>query len=123
MAKVFLDANYIIGLVNRVPGTDATTLHKHEGFISALSCHILFYVNKINVPNKNINSYLEDFNTVDLKAKTLGKALEGPTNDLEDNIQLLTAAEMNCDYFLTADKKLLKIKFFGNVQIVNTLPN
>lgn len=35
--------------------------------------------------------------------------------------QLHSAAEAECDYFLTSDKKLLAMKFFGKTRIVSTL--
>lgn len=47
------------------------------------------------------------------------KALEGPTVDFEDNTQLHSAAEAECDYFLTNDEKLLKMKFFGKTRLTN----
>src|SRR3990167_6007961 len=121
MAKVFLDTNYFIGLANRTPETDTEILNKHQGFISTLSCHILYYVNKINVPDKETESFIGDFNLIDLSKKILAKALEGPTSDLEDNIQLHSAAEAECDIFLTSDKKLLKLKFFGKTKISQEL--
>jgi len=117
MDKVFLDANYFIGLVNRAPEPDAQDLDELKGFISILSCHILFYVNKISVPDANMNSFINDFNLIPLTQDILDKALGGPTNDLEDNIQLYSAAEAECDLFLTEDKKLLDLKFFGKTRI------
>lgn len=41
--------------------------------------------------------------------------------NLEDNIQLHSAAEAECDFFLTSDDKLLKIKFFGKTEIKSGL--
>lgn len=117
MARIFLDTNYFIGLANRAPEVDTETLDEHKGFISALSCHILFYVNKINVPDAKMNSYISDFNLIDLNQDILDRALEGPTSDLEDNIQLHSASGVDCDLFLTGDKKLLNLKFFGKVKI------
>lgn len=78
MAKVFLDTNYFIGLANRAPEPDAQDLDEHEGFISILSCHILFYVNKIIVPDPEMNSFIKDFNLIDLSQDILDKALQGP---------------------------------------------
>lgn len=118
MAKVFLDANYFIGLVNRAPEVSTDILDNHEGFITTLSCHILFYINKIKVPDIKTNSFIEDFNLIDLSESILDKALTSPTSDLEDNIQLHSAAEADCDIFLTLDEKLLRMKFFGKVQIL-----
>jgi hypothetical protein len=88
MAKVFVDTNYFIGLANRTPETETTEINNHQAFISVLSCHILFYVNKIKTPDEAINSFISDFNLVSFGQKTLTKSLMGPTKDLEDNIQL-----------------------------------
>ncbi len=121
MARVFLDTNYFIGLVNRTPETDTKILDKHEGFVSVLSCHILFYVNKIKAPNAEINSYIDEFNLTNLNLDTLKRALEGPTDDLEDNIQLHSAVKEDCEYFVTSDKKLLKLGYFGKTKLVSSL--
>ena len=121
MAKVFLDANFFIGFVNRAPEIDTEILDKHEGYIATLSCHILFYINKIDVPDSETNSFIYDFNLIDLDRTILDKALIGPTKDFEDNIQLHSAAEEECDFFLTYDEKLLKMKFFGKVRIQSTI--
>ena len=117
MAKVFLDTNYFIGLANRAPEVETEILDEQKGFISVLSCHILFYVNKITVPDVKMNSFISDFNLINLSQDILDKALVGPTKDLEDNIQLLSAAKADCDFFLTNDSKLLKMKFFGKTEI------
>ena len=121
MANIFVDTNYFVGLANRTPETEIANLDKHQAYISVLSCHILFYVNKVKVPDEKLNSYINDFNLTELTKNILDKALEGPTDDLEDNIQLHSAAEAECDYFLTNDEKLLKMKFFGKTKIVSYL--
>lgn len=121
MAKVFLDVNYFIGLVNRTPETKVEILEGQKGYISALSCHILCYVNKIKIPDKKIQSFAEDFLIVNLTDIIVQKAFDGPTTDMEDNIQLHSAAEADCDYFLTADVSLLKMKFFGKTKILQVL--
>ena len=121
MAKVFLDANYFIGIVNRAPEVDESILDKHQGFVSILSCHILFYINKINVPDDKMNSFISDFNLVEITNNILERALYGPTQDLEDNLQLQSAATADCDLFLTADKNLLNLKFFGKTRVTASL--
>lgn len=121
MARVFLDANYFIGLANRTPETEVDILDGQKGYISALSCHILCYVNKIKLPDKQIRSFAEDFLIVNLSDSIVQKAFDGPTKDMEDNIQLHSAAEAECDYFLTSDKKLLAMTYFGKAKIVDTL--
>lgn len=118
MARIFLDTNYFIGLANLAPNVEAHVLDEHEGFISTLSCHIMFYVNKIKVPNRAMNSFIDEFNLVEFTKAILAKALKSPTPDLEDNIQLHSAGMCHADYFLTHDKKLLTRKFFGSTRIV-----
>lgn len=120
MGKVFLDTNVYI---------DATKRNKQSLeyfrdkllFISALSTHIAFYSLKLKVPDRDIDAVQQQFGIVSLSEDILTKALVGPTTDLEDNIQLHSAAEAECDYFLTSDKKLLAMKFFGKTKIVATL--
>jgi len=43
--------------------------------------------------------------------------MTGPTDDFEDNVQLHSAVMGDCDYFLTMDKKLIKMKYFGKMRI------
>ena len=118
MAKVFVDTNCFIELANRGPHINSEQLDRHEGFVSVLSCHILFYVNKIKIPNPAMNFFIEDFNLVSLNNKIIQFAISGPTDDLEDNIQLHSAATIDADFFVTLDKKLLEMKFFGKTQII-----
>ncbi len=66
-------------------------------------------------------SFIQDFNVVELGQETLDIAMGGPTTDLEDNIQLHSAAEAECDYFLTNDKQILNLKFFGKTRILYNL--
>ena len=120
MAKVFLDTNVYIDAVHR-----KTEINRqftgHKVFYSTLSTHILFYASKLKVPHQATRAVEEEFEIIDFTSSILENALAGPTPDLEDNIQLHSAAEAECDYFLTSDKKLLSMKFFGKVQIVDRL--
>jgi len=120
MARVFLDTNTFIDAVYRRPDVNRQFLN-HRVCSSPLSAHILFYALKLKVPNRILTLVLNQFEAIDLTALLLANALTGPTADLEDNIQLHSAAEGECDYFLTSDKKLLSMKFFGKTKIVNTL--
>ena len=122
MARVFLDTNIYIDVIERAK---EKWEHLRTGllFISPLSTHILFYSSKLKVPNKEIEQLKDQFGIVPLTKDILGKALEGPSNDLEDNIQLHSAVEAECDIFLTNDKKLLDLKFFGKTRIQQNLSN
>lgn len=120
MERVFLDTNIYIDIVKR-----AKEKWKHLRssllFISPLSTHILFYSYKLKVPNFEVDKLHEQFSVVPLSKYIINKSLEGPTKDLEDNIQLHSAAEANCDLFITHDAKLLDLKFFGKTQVVSDI--
>lgn len=116
MARIFLDTNYYIDATKRAK-KKWRVLKGHLLFISPLSTHILFYARKLKVPDQDVNKLQEEFGIVPLTEDILDKALKGPTIDLEDNIQLHSAAEAECDLFLTEDKKILNMKFFGKTRI------
>ncbi len=120
MARVFLDTNVYIDAVHRKTEVNRQFLD-HKIFYSTLSTHILFYALKLKVPHRATHAVEEEFEIIDFTSSILGNALAGPTPDLEDNIQLHSAAEAECDYFLTSDKKLLAMTFFGKTRIVDTL--
>ena len=120
MASVFLDTNVLFDISER-DVKQRELLDGHDTYLSTLSYHILFYTYGHKVPNKEILKQKGEFNLVNLTSEILSKAMIGPTKDLEDNIQLHSAAEANCDYFLTNDKKLLKTRFFGITKIVDKL--
>jgi predicted nucleic acid-binding protein len=121
MKKIFLDANFFIDLIEGRSAIDIYQFKNQALFISPLTVHIYFYVYKIKIADQKFLSFLDFFNLVDLDGEILRNALEGPTNDLEDNIQLHSASFSNCDLFLSSDKNLLKTKFFGKVKIQNKL--
>lgn len=118
MARVFLDANFYIDATKRAKWK-WENLSDNLLFISPLSTHILFYARKLKVPDHEVNEIQEQLGIVALTEDILNEALDGPTNDLEDNIQLHSAVEANCDFFLTEDKKLLALKFFGKMRVTN----
>ena len=122
MAKVFLDTNIFIDAIHRAPEKQILeTLEGNIICVSPLSFHIYCYTFKIKIPNKKTALQKEKFHLVVFSENILDKALGGPTTDLEDNIQLHSAAETDCNIFLTGDEKLLKMKFFGKVQILSAL--
>ncbi len=123
MAKIFLDTNIFIDLVeDRGNKNIAQVLDGQKVYVSPLSTHIMFYVGKKRVPDNKVNATISQFEIVNLTKEIHDNSLDGPTTDLEDNIQLHSATEVNSDYFLTNDDKLLKMKFFGKTKIVNCLP-
>ncbi len=117
MAKVFLDTNIYVDIIKKRTESELEDFQGHDLFISPLSIHILAYVFKYKIPNDELNVNLELFNITPFDANVVENALIGPTSDFEDNVQLHSAAEEECDVFLTEDKKLLDMKFFGKVKI------
>lgn len=122
MAKVFLDTNIFIDVAQRDPAI-RESLDCLEINVSTLSIHIFCYTSKIRLPNELLEKYLDEYKITNLTKQILRKSLKGPTSDLEDNIQLHSAVEADCDYFLTNDRKLLNMSFFGKTQIIDNLPS
>jgi len=119
MAKVFLDANVFIDLVEKRKSIDRKQLLAHGLFLSPLSVHILTYLYKYHIPDERLAGVDKFFKLIPFSTELTVKALGGPTADFEDNIQLNSAVEADCDIFLTNDAKLLNMKFFGKVQILS----
>lgn len=123
MARVFLDTNLFIDAVHRKPEKQLlNSLIGNVIYTSTLSFHIYCYTFKIKIPNKETLEQKKKFQTIDFSERLLEKSLLGPTTDLEDNIQLHSAAEAECDLFLTSDLHLLNLKFFGKVRILPQIP-
>lgn len=122
MARVFLDTNFYIDLIERSQ-EKWVWLRSELLFVSPLSVHILFYTSKRKVPDLKIDKLQQEFGVVPLTEDILYNAMVGPTSDLEDNIQLHSAIMADCDIFLTNDKQLLQMKFFGKTQILPEIPN
>ncbi len=117
MEKVFLDTNIFIDLVEnrnnelRQFTTDSTL------YISVVTLNIWVYAYKHVVPNSKFDFIFETYNIVSSNGNIARKASMGPTNDFEDNVQLHSAIEENCDLFVTKDKGLLKLGYFGKMRI------
>lgn len=121
MAKIFVDVNCLIDISENRYNPAIDGLDAHNSIISTLAVHILCYLTKRKIPDKALNELLNSFSIINFDKNVLNKSLTGPTKDFEDNVQLYSAAEADCDLFLTNDKKLLKMKFFGKVRIVENL--
>ena len=117
MARVFLDTNLYIDVIKRAK-EKWEHLRASLLFISPFSTHILFYTTKLKVPDQEVDKLQEQFGITPLTKGVLDKALTGPTSDLEDNIQLHSAVEADCDIFLTEDRKLLDMKFLVKSKLI-----
>lgn len=121
MAKVFLDTNIFIDLAEKRRRITPADFLEHELFLSPLSVHILTYTYKYRMPDKKLTDLRKHFNLVSLDMRIAEQAMLGPTDDFEDNVQLHSAAQAECELFLTEDKRLLSIKFFGKTRMVSNL--
>lgn len=119
MAKIFLDTNIFIDLIEKPRDETIDAFANHELFISPLSIHVLLYVSKQKIPYNTVSRLFALFSIVSLDAAICDKAILGPTIDFEDNVQLHSAAEAVCDIFLTRDKELLQMKYFGKMIITS----
>ena len=123
MAKLFLDANYFIDLVEKRKEIDINHFQNHSLYISPLSIHILVYVYKYKIPNKHLPEVTRYFSLVPLDETVIQRSFLGPSGDFEDNIQLHSSAFAQCSVFLTRDLSLLRIGYFGFVKIQSAVNN
>lgn len=72
---------------------------------------------KHTIPGVHYKKLFTTFNFTDITNQETQKALQGPTQDFEDNLQLHSAMANNCSLILTRDKKLLKLGYFGKALI------
>lgn len=121
MAKIYLDTNYFIDLVEGRRKVYLDQFQSQILYLSPLSVHIYIYLYKLKIPSKKLEKLLRYFVLIPLDEKITINSLKGPTEDFEDNLQLHSAAAEECDYFLTNDARLLSFRFFGKVQITNSL--
>lgn len=119
MAKIFLDANIFIDVVEERSDISVEKFNSQTLFISTLSIHILTYVYKLQIPSLALSGLEHHFNIVPIDLTVALNSLQGPTVDFEDNIQLHSCSEVDCDYFLTRDEKLIDLKFFGKAKIIS----
>ncbi len=107
MAKLFLDANCLIDLLENRDETLAQQLTGHQLIISSLSIHTLCYVGKYTMPSNLLDQALSYFTVVSMNQELATKSLQGPTPDFEDNVQLHSALFSQCEYFVSRDEKLI----------------
>ena len=104
MARIFLDTNIFIDAIHRKPEKKIQeSLIGQILYISPFSIGIYCYLYKVKTPNVILSAQIKKFHLLELSDSICDKALKGPTDDFEDNIQLHSAAEAECDLFLTAE--------------------
>ena len=97
------------------------SLISHKLYISVITLGTWAYVYKHSIPLSKPEQLINTFNFVDATSDIAKKSLFGPTNDFEDNVQLHSASDSNCNTFVTKDAKLLKLGYFGKVRICDSL--
>lgn len=121
MAKIFLDTNTFIDLVESRGKISGLTLQGHELVISPLSIHILTYVTRQKIPYPALSRLIKLFSITVFDGSVCERSLLGPTKDFEDNVQLHSASDSGCDLFITRDKQLLSLQFFGVMKVVQKI--
>jgi hypothetical protein len=121
MARVFLDANCIIDILQERTDVGIDDFRDHSVHVSALSFHIVTYIGKRKMPDKDLSDFISLFRIVDLNNDLIQLSLLGPTSDFEDNVQLNSAVLAECDIFLTRDRHIISMKLFGKMRIVEKL--
>lgn len=121
MAAIFLDVNSLIELLKLRPPSAHFNPKDHHFFASPLSFHIIAYTFKLKMSDSSLRKLANQIELIPITASITSKAMTGPTNDLDDNIQLHSASIANCDQFLTNDKNLLKLGYFGQTQIIKAI--
>jgi predicted nucleic acid-binding protein len=113
MHKLFIDVNIVldIALMREPHFLPAQKLfsriesNKASGFISALSCAIVYYFIEKEIGHRKAVVYIEDLlkllHVVEVNKNILEKALSAGLPDFEDSIQAACAAGCGADYVVT----------------------
>jgi predicted nucleic acid-binding protein len=123
MAKVFLDANVFMRLLEGKLQNYLDQLERHTLYISPLTVHIALYVHRAKVPFPSFAEGLQHFQITSLTPAITRQSLEGPTVDFEDNLQLCSAQSIQANNFITFDKQLLALKTLDQMKIINLTSN
>lgn len=121
MARLFLDTNILIDITEERKNIKLDDFEDHKLFVSPLSIHILTYMYKYKMPDNKLLDLPKQITIISCTKTIAIQSLSGPTKDFEDNVQLHSAAIAQCNIFLTEDKKLLDLKFFGLTKIAPSL--
>lgn len=118
MAHLFLDANCLIDVFGHRDESLAIILDPHQLSTSVLSLHILAYVGKVSIPSPLLSQIGIMVNIASLTTTITRLSLQGPTANFEDNVQLQTATANGCNYFLTKDARLCKMRQWQRLRII-----
>jgi len=130
MPSLFIDVNIVLDIaLGREPHfLPAQKLFSHiengkiHGFISALSCAIIYYFIEKETNHKKAVAYIEDLlsllSVVEVNKKVLEKALQAGLPDFEDSIQAACAASCGADYIITRD-----LRDYKNFMIKSITPS
>lgn len=126
MATILIDANIFVDMLDKRRGMSEDMVKKMAGHtlcLSPLSIHIACYVGKRKIPDKRVYSLTRLFKIVPLGEEVYLGALAGPTADFEDNVQLMSGTEAECDYFMTKDRALLTLGAYAGMVMIEGIEN
>ncbi|MDP4011608.1 MAG: hypothetical protein Q8P72_05290 [Candidatus Roizmanbacteria bacterium] len=119
MADLYLDSNVFIDIQEGRKKISLDIFDNSTVYLAPLSLHMYFYIYKKKIPYDLFKELQELVILVDFTSEIAFKSLEGPTKDFEDNVQLHSAIDADCDIFYTRDGGLLKMGYFDNLEIKN----
>ena len=80
---------------------------KAAGFLSALSCPIIYYLVRKDIGSRKGADFIRDLlrlvSVVEVNRAVLEKGLALETHDFEDGIQIACAESCHADYMITRD--------------------
>jgi len=117
MANIFLDASVFFDIREKRTALFQRDFSNDFLFMSILTLDIYFYTFKKKMPDLTFVGLTNFVQILNFTQDLALKALEGPTKDFEDNVQLHSAIDADCNIFYTRDNGLLKLGYFGNVKI------
>lgn len=115
--KLFIDTNVVIDVIagRELFLADSQAVislcesGKAEGFVSTLTFCTVAYILRKNVAQgtmrKNLRSFRNVLNPVDLSVSILDRAINSTIADFEDAVQFFTAAYSDADYIITRNVK------------------
>ena len=125
--KLLLDVNVILDVaLARKPHIEASQKilsyieeRKATGYMSAISCGILYYLVGKETNHKRAVAFIRDLMTllsvVEVNRNVLERALQIELDDFEDSIQVACAEHCKADYFVTRDIAMYKKSTFPTI--------
>ncbi len=122
--KVFFDTNILLEIIflrkKYKECRDLLEKNSDNVYISILSIHICnYFVKKHNLDVNYYKKFFDYFEIIDFNSDIFDKAYFNYSKDFEDSIQIASALSVQCNQFITLDKKLKNN--YGNLLNIITL--